>query len=206
MDRVGPEQAPNRRSWSEHERYGQYFREHYLDVWHHFRRQGFSVEECQDLAQETFMAGYRGYSDFRGASSFKTWILQIAKNRTKNRFRDNRARRRYAPEVPIEVTLDGGEALVASSEPMPRGDSPLGNALAKERQQKLRAAIEKLPGRMRQCLLMHVYQCLSYRKISTLLGVEIGTVASHINQAKERLGDLLGEFFAQSSGPGDLES
>ncbi len=37
-------------------------------------------EQAKDAVQETFLRAYKGWSNFRGASSEKTWLVRIAVN------------------------------------------------------------------------------------------------------------------------------
>ncbi|MCG8455877.1 MAG: sigma-70 family RNA polymerase sigma factor, partial [Holophagales bacterium] len=44
-----------------------------------FRRKGFSREEALDLTQETLLGIYKGWSTYRGESSFRVWMYQVAR-------------------------------------------------------------------------------------------------------------------------------
>ncbi len=51
-----------------------------------------SVQDAEDLVQETLLAAWRGLEAFEGRSSVRTWLYRIATNRCLNALRD-RARR-----------------------------------------------------------------------------------------------------------------
>ncbi len=56
-----------------------------------------SVQDAEDLVQETLLAAWRGLDGFQGRSSLRSWLYRIATNRSLNTVRD-RARR--PPEAP----------------------------------------------------------------------------------------------------------
>jgi RNA polymerase sigma-70 factor (ECF subfamily) len=58
-----------------------------------------SVQDAEDLVQETFLAAWRGYEQFEGRSSVRTWLYKIATNRCLNALRDHRHK---AVELPAD--------------------------------------------------------------------------------------------------------
>src|ERR1700755_1587537 len=64
---------------------------------HCYRMLG-SVQDAEDVVQETFLAAWRGLDDFEGRASFRTWLYTIATNRCLHALRD--ASRRPEVEVP----------------------------------------------------------------------------------------------------------
>jgi RNA polymerase sigma-70 factor (TIGR02960 family) len=56
-----------------------------------------SVQDAEDLLQETLLAAWRGFERFEGRSSARTWLYRIATNRCLNMLRD---RGRRPQEVP----------------------------------------------------------------------------------------------------------
>lgn len=168
------------------------YRRHYRPVVAFFMRRGFPPEDSRDLAQDTFLRVYKNMEEFRGESSFETWLFQIAGNLYKNRLRSQGAQKRDAQEVPLE-TPEGEEVADRSGDR--KEDDPLGSMLAEERERVLRTALQALPPQMRQAVLLRVDRDLKYREIADLMSVSIETVKAHLYQARQQLRNRLADYF-----------
>jgi RNA polymerase sigma-70 factor (ECF subfamily) len=164
----------------------------------YFARRGGSVEECRDLAQETFLRVFRGIDSFRAESRFETWVYEIAQNVWRNDVRDRLAKKRAFKTVALEDDVD---AAAAGQEGLPgahRGEhEELAGLLSAERVALLRAALAELPPQMRRCVELRLDQDLKFREIAVLMKVSIDTVKSQIAQAKTRLRGRLGSYFGK---------
>jgi RNA polymerase sigma-70 factor (ECF subfamily) len=84
--------------------------------------------------------------------------------------------RRRRPTSAIRVSLfDGTEA------------DPAASAIAAERQQVVRDAVDRLPLRQRQAVVMRLYGGLSFQQIAEVLDEPLQTVASRYRRALERI-------------------
>jgi len=90
------------------------------------------IEEAKDLTQQTFIRAAEGLKNFRGDSSFRTWLYQIAKNTSINKIRQGR---------PEETEL---EESIAGYEP-----GTLSLIINKERMEHIRKGLDRLPERQR---------------------------------------------------------
>src|SRR5439155_1573675 len=59
-----------------------------------------SVQDAEDLVQETLLAAWRGHERFEGRSSLRTWLYRIATNRSLNALRDRSRRPGALPTPP----------------------------------------------------------------------------------------------------------
>src|SRR5919109_119456 len=63
-----------------------------------------SVQDAEDVLQETLLAAWRGLDQFSGRSSLRTWLYRIATNRCLNALRDDSRRPRREPIRTVEPT------------------------------------------------------------------------------------------------------
>src|ERR671936_1965050 len=63
-----------------------------------------SVQDAEDLLQETLLAAWRGLDEFGGRSSLRTWLYRIATNRCLNALRDTSRRPQVEPIRTVEPT------------------------------------------------------------------------------------------------------
>src|SRR5258708_4775681 len=72
-----------------------------------------SVQDAEDLLQETLLAAWRGLDGFAGRSSLRTWLYRIATNRCLNALRAGtrrpREREPYHLEVPLPEPTRSGD-------------------------------------------------------------------------------------------------
>jgi RNA polymerase sigma-70 factor (ECF subfamily) len=145
------------------------FDRHAPRVFHLLRRLTGNETEAEDLAQETFLAAYRGLGSWRREGSFGTWLCGIA-------FRLYRSARRRQAQHETEP-LDEEIGLAA-----PDAD-PLAHCLRHEMAQRMEAAIAALPPLPREVFILVKVEGLSYRETAEWLGVPLGTVQSRLWRA-----------------------
>lgn len=164
-----------------------YFLEYRELLVNYFRKRGFG-DDSQDLAQETFLKAYQKLPDLRKQSSFKFWLLTIAKRTLLNKIRDKASSRVevFLSQVTFDDFLERAHAPVED-----RADNPLNSLLEEEGTERLAGAFKQLPHQMRHCIYLRVYQNLKYREIAGVMQLELNTVKSHIFQAKQKLKELL---------------
>lgn len=174
------------------------FLHYYGPVHVFFAKRGFSPEDSQDLAQETFVRINKSLSTFRGESRFDTWVYQIAANIYRNKLRDRSTLKRGAQEVSLEDLQDQiPDAPLGYSSPAWEKDydGPLENLLADERHRVLREALDSLPPQMRRCVILRIDGDYKYREIADLMQVSIETVKAHLFQARQQLKGKLAGYF-----------
>lgn len=141
--------------------------------------------EAQDVAQEAFIKAYRALGNFRGDSAFYTWLYRIAINTAKN-YLVSRARR-YS-EFEVDVT----EAEQIHNAPQLKGlDTPEQELLNDEIVDAISSAMEKLPGEMRNAIMLREFEGMSYEEIAQTMDCPVGTVRSRIFRAREAIDNKL---------------
>ena len=148
--------------------------------------------EAECVAQETFLKAYRALADFRGGSTFETWITRIAINRCRDRLKRKRLVVYFHPAAASDPERDDAESWVPSPAPGPER-----LLHAKQIRRRLRAALEELSPRQRIVFVLKHLEERSIPEIANLLELDSGTVKSHLFRAsskiRQRLRDLRGE-------------
>lgn len=142
-----------------------------------------SESDAEDLAQDAFLRAYRSLKGFRGTSSFRTWLYQIATNVFRNWLEK---RRNQAP-------VNAG-SIDAPPPGMDEPVEPMGEEHPEARHLQRDAidrALAQLPGDQREAVLLRDVEGFEYREIAEQLGVPLGTVESRIFRGRARLKELL---------------
>ena len=135
---------------------------------------GGRAEDAQEVAQEAFLAAWRGLPRFRGQCRFSSWLYKLTANAAVDHLR--REKRRPAA-VPLENAGEPADPHTPQEELDRR----------------------ELHPEHGEVLLLRQMQGLSYQEIGAALSLEEGTVKSRISRAKRQLrtilaeGNLLGE-------------
>jgi RNA polymerase sigma-70 factor (ECF subfamily) len=170
------------------------FARYYPWVRSFFCRRGYSADDAEDLAQDTFFQVFRQIGSFRGEGSFTSWLFALAANVHRNRQRDLHRLKRSAHEFSLDTRNSGEEMPFEARAP---GPSAAAEAFRSEREQALSAAVQGLPPQMRQVLTLRIRRELRYQEIAALLKISVETVKAHLFQARQRLRLELGEDYAE---------
>ena len=129
---------------------------------------------AEDLVQETYLKALRSFASFQPGTNFRAWIFRILKNTFLSSCSTLGRRRTVEIESEDEI-------------PMPPATSPTPESQLIERSQEdaVRRAIEQLPVTFREVLLLCDVEDVSYREISEILSIPIGTVMSRLARARK---------------------
>lgn len=156
---------------------------------HCYRMLG-SLHDAEDAVQQTLLKAWQAFDGFRGESSIRTWLYQIATNECLNVLRS--ARRRptrswdisaYEPPPPTRL----GE--IPWLEPFP--DSEAGPEVSYQRAQAISlsfiAALQTLPPRQVAVLILRDVLGFPASEVSTLLSSTVESVNSALKRARANL-------------------
>ena len=139
------------------------------------------VCDAEDLTQEVFLQVYRKISSFRGEAKFGSWLYRVALN-----FALMHARRRR----PEHVSLTALRENLADSPPVNPRIRDWRGSLPVERI-ALGRAINNLPKKKRNVVLLHDVKGYTHREVAARLGVTAGTSKSQLYKAHLALRDML---------------
>ncbi len=137
-------------------------------------------DEIADLRQDVYVRIYESASK-QIPQSAKPFVFAIARNLVIDRLRRNRI-------VPIDGVADLEAIDVASDEP-----GPDRNAIAREEFRRLKLALDRLPPRCREALLLKRIEKLTRPEIALRMGISENTVKDHLTKAARLLADTLQE-------------
>ncbi|HXW76102.1 MAG TPA: sigma-70 family RNA polymerase sigma factor [Candidatus Eremiobacteraceae bacterium] len=144
-----------------------------------------SVEDANDLGQETFMRAYAHLRTFNPSiAKFSTWLYQIARNV---------ARTHLAKEMKRPQTEDlfEDETLEQRLPDTRREAAPEAMALAADDDRTVRDALGDIPERMRTALALRYFKHMEYQEIADTMQVSLGNVKTLIHRGKAALAKAL---------------
>ncbi len=128
-------------------------------------------DDAEDAAQEAFMVALARLDDCRTPDRFAGWLFTFVRNRARNLVRR-------------EVLRDTD---VLPETAASRGRTPEKAAEHAELQERLEAALRRLPEVQREIVLLHDLEGWRHREIAEHLGIPSGTVRSHLHFARKSL-------------------
>ncbi|HSP16873.1 MAG TPA: sigma-70 family RNA polymerase sigma factor [Thermoanaerobaculia bacterium] len=131
-----------------------------------------NVAEAEDLVQETYVKGRRGFGSFTPGTNFRAWMYRILRNT----FLTSRSGLR------AQVSVEDEEIPI---------ESPERHLITRIDHGVVRRAIEELPVIFREVLLLSDVEEMSYREIAESLSIPIGTVTSRLLRARRKVREAL---------------
>lgn len=128
--------------------------------------------DADDVAQEAMLRAYRFFRGFSGGDA-RAWVLQIVRNTCYTWLEKNRA---------VELMAEFDEELHPQV-----SVNPETLAIAEDNRERLARALESLPPRFREVLVLRELEGCSYKEIAAITSIPIGTVMSALARARLRL-------------------
>lgn len=131
-------------------------------------------EDAEDLVQESYLRAFKSFESFRGGNG-RAWILAIVRNTCYTWLQRNRSE---------ELTTEFDEQ---THTPETHSINPEAKLLMDADREHLSQALEKLPLEFREVLVLRELECMSYKEISVVAGIPLGTVMSRLARARKML-------------------
>jgi RNA polymerase sigma-70 factor, ECF subfamily len=141
-----------------------------------------SQEEAEDLVQETYLKGLKGFSSFEAGTNFRAWIFRILRNTFLTSRTGLQAMRMVPLDDTDDPTTDGIGAVTETPETV---------LLNRASNQAVQTAIEQLPVIFREVLLLCDVEEMSYQEIAETVAIPVGTVMSRLHRARRGLRQAL---------------
>lgn len=155
----------------------------------------FNKEEAEDLVQETYLKAYRFFDTFQKGTNIKAWLFKILRNTFINNYRKTAS-------MPGEVIFEDIESVGADTpyEQETKAGEPADtlekkyNDLGSLVDDEVKKALDSLPVEYREAIFLSDVEELSYKDISEITNVPIGTVKSRLNRGRGLLQKSLLEY------------
>jgi RNA polymerase sigma factor (sigma-70 family) len=132
-------------------------------------------EDAEDMVQESYLRAFRFFASFHEGANIRAWFLRIVRNTcyTALGARDMKQK---------QVPLDSEAEEIEDSTPLPPA-----NLAKKATVSAVREAIAALSVDYREVVVLRDLEGLSYKEISEVSGVPLGTVMSRLARGRRQL-------------------
>jgi RNA polymerase sigma-70 factor, ECF subfamily len=129
-----------------------------------------NAHDAEDVVQDACLRALKYFDGFRGepGASARAWLLTIVRNTAHSWHKQHRT-------DGLTVEFDESEHSPAVTNGQPEAGESLGRAL------------DRLAPEFREVIVLRELQGLSYKEISDVTGVPVGTVMSRLSRARARL-------------------
>ena len=132
-----------------------------------------SLADAEDLAQESFVRAWRHLDTFQGDAKFSTWLCRIAMNACLN-WRQRESRRSEVHET-------------WASDAFAEGPDEGARSASGELNQRVQAALNRLPTKQRAAIVLTVYEELNHAEAARALGCTEATISWRVFAARNKL-------------------
>ena len=148
--------------------------------------------DAEDLVQETYIKGWRSFHTFQEGTNLRAWLFRIMTNTYINKY--NAQKRKGT-----EVELDDVEELflykrLGSIDQSQLSSSAEDQMLELFTDDEVKNALEELPEDFRIPVLLSDVDGFSYKDISEMLEIPIGTVMSRLHRGRKAMQKMLYEY------------
>jgi RNA polymerase sigma-70 factor (ECF subfamily) len=142
-----------------------------------------SVEDAEDLIQETYLKAYKYYERFSEGTNFKAWLFKIMKNTFINSYRKAKLQ---PPKVDFDEVHEGFEETLMdrTQEALP---DPEAGLISTEMDHEVKEALLALPHDYKMVVLFADLEGFSYKEIADILAIPVGTVMSRLYRGRRML-------------------
>lgn len=140
-------------------------------------------EEAEDILQNVFVKAYRNIKTFDIERKFSSWIYRIAHNEAIN-FLKKRNKKKF---ISWEDIVSSKDKMDTKSEER----SPIDIWIRKEAATEIKEALEMLPIKYREVLVLRYFSEKSYEEIGRMIKSPVNTVGTLINRAKKKLAAVI---------------
>jgi RNA polymerase sigma-70 factor, ECF subfamily len=142
---------------------------------------------AEDAFQITFLQVHLKCRQFERGRRLRPWLYAIANHQAVDLLRRNRRHKVVSlSTAAVDAGSDGERQPLGNLLKSNDADIVANSEIIEDRE-RTRLAVDKIPAKLRQVLILIVYQRLKYREAAEVLGIPPGTVKSRMNKALQIL-------------------
>jgi RNA polymerase sigma-70 factor (ECF subfamily) len=145
-----------------------------------------SVEEAEDLTQETFVTVYQKLGTLKDNSKFEPWLFRIARNYVYQKYRS-----RPPATVSLDALDEDGRALHTVADARKDPDEIY---QAGELEDVVQRVIQELPEKYREVFVLSAIQRRSYQEIAEIVDRSLASVKTDIHRARLQVRKQVKEY------------
>ena len=140
--------------------------------------------DAQDMVQEAFLKAYTHFDQFDDSCSFSSWFFRILINHCLNWLKREKRRRVLFDSwrAGSELDFQQLEERISSGTRTPEQE-----LIRQERQHTIWQALNKLPGKQRDAIILYDLENFSQQEIADILQCPVGSVMSRIYYGRQKL-------------------
>jgi RNA polymerase sigma-70 factor (TIGR02960 family) len=175
--------------WGDEQAFTRLIEPHRRELHVHCYRMLGSLDQADDMLQETLLAAWRGVGGFQARSSVRTWLYRIATTRCLNAIRDAARRPPVAPTPPFDAPEPSATFEVTWLQPYPDDLlddlDPATRALARESTEiAFIAALQALPPRQTAALVLCDVLGFTQSEVAEMLHTQMTAVKGLLQRAR----------------------
>lgn len=145
-------------------------------VFNFIRRMVASIEEAEDLTQETFIAVYQKLGSLKDNNRFEPWLFRIARNFVYQLYRN-----RQPVEISTDLIDEDGKAMHQFADDRKNPDEEF---QSQELDEVVAKVIAGLPEKYREVFVLSAVHRCSYQQIAEIVGRSLPSVKTDIHRAR----------------------
>lgn len=152
-----------------------------------------SSEDAEEITQDVFIEVYNSITKFDERSSLSTWIYRISINKSLDKLRHNKRKKRFGKVFRLFQSEKDDRTI-----DKPNFIHPGIQLEQKELSAILFIAIDELPEKQKTAYILHNIEGVPYQEIAEIMQTTVSSVESLLFRSKENLRKLLNDYYQKN--------
>lgn len=140
-------------------------------------------QDAEDVVQESYIRAFRGFENYTDINSLR-WLLTIVRNTSYNWLKSKHG---YRDAIEFDESLHSSSSIPSHIIERSQGLRQDRILSAQSNKDILHSALEEMPIIFREVIVLHEIEGLSYKEISEIADIPVGTVMSRLSRGRKHL-------------------